>query len=110
MDERFHNFAAFATHPSSPLSPFWIAGLNAAIECQNADCNLTLVKVEAVGDIDGDGDIDRDDLEILLQDRGKSVNQSACGARCDLNGDGQINFLDVRILIQRCSRPQCATQ
>jgi hypothetical protein len=65
---------------------------------------------EHIGDIDGDGDVDRDDLEILLQDRGKSVSQSACGARCDLNGDGQITGLDVRELIELCSRPNCATQ
>jgi hypothetical protein len=62
------------------------------------------------GDIDGDGDIDRDDLEILLRDRGRSLNQSACGARCDLNGDGKITGLDVRELIQLCSRPNCATE
>jgi Matrixin/Dockerin type I domain/CARDB len=63
-----------------------------------------------IGDIDSDGDVDRDDLEILLQDRGKSVSESACGARCDLNGDGQITGLDVRELIELCSRTNCATQ
>ena len=62
------------------------------------------------GDIDSDGDVDRDDLEILLQDRGKSVSQSACRARCDLNGDGRISNLDAHELILLCSRPQCATE
>jgi hypothetical protein len=61
-------------------------------------------------DINRDGNLDRDDLNILLQDLGKSVSQSACGAPCDLNGDGYITNLDAHQLIQMCSRPQCATQ
>jgi hypothetical protein len=43
-----HSLAAFATdltNPTSPLSSFWIAGLNAPGECRGADCNLTLVEV-----------------------------------------------------------------
>jgi hypothetical protein len=63
-----------------------------------------------LGDIDSDGDVDRDDLRILLRDEGKSVSESACGFRCDLNGDGQISNIDAHMLIQLCSRPQCATQ
>jgi hypothetical protein len=44
----FHDMAAFATNPSSPLTSFWVAGLNAVAECNpsdGADCNLTLVQV-----------------------------------------------------------------
>src|SRR6266700_1574860 len=44
----FHNLAAFTTDPTSAQATFWIAGLNAAIECVGADCNLTLVKVEPI--------------------------------------------------------------
>jgi hypothetical protein len=46
---RDHQLAAFATDPNSPLTSFWIAGLNATAECtpgDGADCNLTLVKIE----------------------------------------------------------------
>src|SRR5262249_30644390 len=43
-----HSIAAFSTDPGSPVATFWIAGLNAPRECQGADCNLTLVKVEPV--------------------------------------------------------------
>lgn len=46
---RDHQLAAFATDPNSPLTSFWIAGLNATAECtpgDGADCNLTLVEVE----------------------------------------------------------------
>jgi hypothetical protein len=46
----FHDLAAFATDPSSPLTSFWMAGLNAVRECAppGNDCNLTLVKVDPV--------------------------------------------------------------
>jgi hypothetical protein len=56
---------------------------------------------DVVADINSDGAVDRRDLSFLLQDRGKTVSQSACGALCDLNGDGQITGLDARQLILR---------
>jgi hypothetical protein len=51
-----HNLAVFATDPGSRLSSFWIAGLNPPVECQSADCNLTLVKVEPIPTRDCDED------------------------------------------------------
>jgi hypothetical protein len=64
-----HNFAVFATDPGSRLSSFWIAGLNAPLECQGeADCNLTLVKIQPIPTRNCDehreharGDDDKDD-------------------------------------------------
>jgi hypothetical protein len=64
----------------------------------------------APGNLDNDTDVDLDDLTILLVDRNKSVQGSACGAACDLDGDGKITALDARLLILRCTRPGCATQ
>lgn len=62
------------------------------------------------GDLDGDGDVDRDDVAILLVDRNKTVKASACGAQCDLDGDGMITTLDARQLTLQCTRPGCARQ
>ena len=70
----------------------------------------TVVPGPARGDLDGDGDVDQHDLNILLRDRNKSVDQSVCGARCDLDDDSEITALDVRKLQLLCSRPRCATQ
>jgi hypothetical protein len=62
------------------------------------------------GDLDNDGDIDRDDVNVLLADRNHAVNTSACGALCDLDGDGRITALDARKLTLLCTRPRCATE
>jgi hypothetical protein len=107
-------------HPTQlEFSPENFAAANKIKDCadrfneiplpSSSSCRITLY-TGGIGDIDGDGDADRDDLGILLQDRGKSVSQSKCGARCDLDGDGQITGLDGRELIRLCSRSNCATQ
>lgn len=62
------------------------------------------------GDLDGDSDVDRNDLNILLADRNKSVGDSACGTACDLDGDGTITALDARKLVLLCTRPRCAIE
>ena len=60
------------------------------------------------GDLDGDGDVDRDDLTILLEAR----NQPAEGGDDprDIDGDGKITGLDARRLVLACTRPRCATK
>jgi hypothetical protein len=62
------------------------------------------------GDFDGDGDVDRNDLEIIMQDRNITVEESSCGSDCDLDGDGVITMLDARKLVLLCSRTRCATE
>jgi len=81
---------------------------NAEFEIQNFTVTSTSVTIP--GDIDADGDVDRDDLMILLQDRNKQVEDSTCGVACDLNEDNRISALDARKLVTLCTRFRCATQ
>ena len=62
------------------------------------------------GDLDHDGDVDRDDLTILLGERNKTVSSSVCGLPCDMDRDGTITALDGRKLVILCTRAGCATQ
>jgi hypothetical protein len=57
----------------------------------------------ASGDLDGDADVDKDDLNILLASR----NQPADGPfdPRDFDGDGKITVLDARILATLFTRP-----
>jgi len=58
------------------------------------------------GDLDGDEDIDRDDINIFLTYRNQPA--SAC-PECDIDGDGTITALDARKIVLLCTRPRCAT-
>ena len=57
------------------------------------------------GDIDGDGDVDRDDIAIIFAAR----NQAASGPADprDLDRDGRITVLDARKAMLLCTRPSC---
>jgi hypothetical protein len=74
------------------------------------DAILEMITPGLRGDIDGDGDVDLDDLNLLLAERGRPAGQSQCGAACDLDGDGMITALDARVLVTLCTRARCATQ
>jgi len=61
---------------------------------------------DGYGDINQDGDVDSNDLTLILATK----NQPSSGpddAR-DLNSDGKIDLLDARKLVLLCTRPLCA--
>ena len=57
---------------------------------------------------DLDGDVNRNDLNIILAAR----NTPADGPDDprDLDGDGMITALDARKLVLMCTRPRCACE
>jgi hypothetical protein len=59
------------------------------------------------GDLDGNGVVDQNDLNVILAAVNTTANKPV-DAR-DLNKDGLINALDARILVTLCTRPGCAT-
>jgi hypothetical protein len=67
-------------------------------------CNTTFF-VQQRGDVDGDGDIDRSDLEAIRLRNGQIAGPND---PFDANGDGRINVGDVRWASLGCTRPGCA--
>ena len=60
------------------------------------------------GDVDCDGDVDRDDIGLISAAR--NTPASSPQDRRDLDGDGMITALDARKAVLECTRPRCATQ
>ncbi len=60
------------------------------------------------GDIDRDGDVDLDDISLIIAARNRAA-QGADDPR-DLDGDGTITVLDARRAVLLCTRPRCVTR
>jgi hypothetical protein len=65
---------------------------------------LLIDNIRIVGDLDNDGDVDNDDLILLLTNRGSTPPLR----NADLDRDGKITVLDGRKLTLLCTRPNCA--
>jgi hypothetical protein len=62
----------------------------------------------APGDLNGDGRVDRHDMNMLNRDLGKRVADSDCGESCDLDGDGKITAKDLDLMSQACDSADCS--
>lgn len=70
--------------------------------------DLAIYVRRAPGDLNGDGRVDRHDLNVLTRDLGKKVADSACGEACDLDGDGKITAKDLDLMSQACDSADCS--
>lgn len=73
---------------------------------RSSDHDPLVVSLKLVLDLDGDGDVDKHDVQLVTNARG--TIPTALDQR-DANGDGAINALDARALTLQCTRPGCAT-
>ena len=67
-----------------------------------------IITVPLVGDIDLNGTVDQNDLNLVLAARNKAA--SGPNDLRDLDGDGMITALDARKLTTLCTRVRCATK
>ncbi len=71
-------------------------------------CAIVALAQGIAGDVDGDGDVDRNDLTLIAA----GLNQPAGGPNDprDIDKDGRITIFDVRRATSLCTRPGCAVE
>jgi hypothetical protein len=72
---------------------------------RSSDHDPLVVSLKLVIDLDGDGDVDKNDVQQVTNARG--ITPTIYDQR-DVNGDGAINALDARALTLQCTRTGCA--
>ena len=96
------------TEPYSGSVALRVRDAEGATHVDTAFVEVIASTLQVPGDLDLDGDVDRDDLNIILAAR----NTPADGPDDprDLDGDGMITALDARKLVLMCTRPRCACE
>lgn len=98
-----------ATQPGVYRPVFTVTDDGDPAKSESQEVRITVRKtVYLKGDLDNDGDVDNDDIKLILNVR----NQPASGEDDprDLDGDGEITVLDARKLVLMCTRSRCATE
>jgi hypothetical protein len=87
-----------------------IVHVNSEFAAQTSDHDPDVVRLHLpkAGDVDGDGDVDRADIDAITAARNTAAN-GPYDPR-NLNGDARIDALDARLAVNACTRPGCAVQ
>jgi predicted extracellular nuclease len=96
--------AAFEAEPTG--NPLYEANEFRTSDHDPVIVGLDLTTPVVLGDADGDGDIDSNDVSLIVAARNQVA--TANDPR-DVNTDGVINAVDARLAATRCTRAQCAT-
>jgi len=83
-----------------------VASFYSANAYRSSDHDPLVISLKLIIDLDGDGDVDKNDVQLVANARG--VTPTAFDQR-DVNGDGIINTNDARALTLQCTRAGCAT-
>ncbi len=79
-----------------------------AVQTSDHDPDIVRLTISKAGDVDGDGDIDRNDIPC---DHGRTQHQPERSLRsARLNGDGRIDLTDVRLATTGMHASGCAVQ
>ena len=97
--------AALPTGQSGAAS-FAVDATDLAGNLQRVTHTYSVQAVTRVCSVDGDGDVDRDDIALITAARGKAA--SGPDDPRDPDRNNVINVLDARQCTLRCDRPSCA--
>ncbi len=79
------------------------ANIASAGPTKSDDATVT-INVIKPGDLSGDGKVDTDDVNMMMD----MIKRSIYNGRADLNNDKAVNVLDARQLVLLCTKPVCA--
>ena len=91
---------------AGPLLDIVHANAEFAAQTSDHDPDVVRLTLPKAGDVDGDGDVDRDDVNAITAARNSNAN-GPFDPR-NLNGDARIDVVDARLAVNACTRPGCA--
>ena len=91
---------------AGPLLDIVHANAEFAAQTSDHDPDVVRLTLPKAGDVDGDGDVDRDDVNAITAARNSNAN-GPFDPR-NLNGDARIDAVDARLAVNACTRPGCA--
>ena len=91
---------------ASPVVDIVHANAEFATHTSDHDPDIARLTLPKAGDVDGDGDVDRTDVDAITAARNTNAN-GPYDPR-NMNSDARIDVNDARLAVSACTRPGCA--